>query len=290
MQKVVTHNGSFHTDDVFAVATLQLVLGKDSFEIIRTRDKEIIEQGDIVVDVGGIYDPAKSRFDHHQVGAPVRDNGMPYAAFGLVWKTYGEQLTHSKEVFEIIDRRLVIPIDANDNGVSLYSLNNSEYSPVTIQDLMGLLKPVWGSEEDIDTVFRTAVDLATRILERSIMHATASVAESQLATQLYESALDKEVLVSDRPLSSHYFIDYPEVFFVVYPDDNNNWVASAVRKGHDSFETKVRFPEEWGGWRDAELANISGIDGAVFCHRAGFLFVASTQAGVLEAVNKVLQK
>ena len=53
--KIITHNAGFHTDDVFAVATLQLLLG-DKTEVIRTRDEEIIQSGDYVVDVGGIYD------------------------------------------------------------------------------------------------------------------------------------------------------------------------------------------------------------------------------------------
>jgi len=43
-KKLITHNGSFHTDDVFACAALSLMLEKNNekFEIIRTRDPEII--------------------------------------------------------------------------------------------------------------------------------------------------------------------------------------------------------------------------------------------------------
>ena len=77
MQKIITHSGSFHSDDIFAVATLQLHFGVENVEVIRTRDEEIIASGDIVVDVGGVYDAEKQRFDHHQNGAPVRDNGIP---------------------------------------------------------------------------------------------------------------------------------------------------------------------------------------------------------------------
>ena len=76
--KIVTHSSDFHTDDLFAVATILLALGdtKD-FEIIRSRDMSVIETGDYVVDVGGIYDPEKNRFDHHQEGgAGKRDNGI----------------------------------------------------------------------------------------------------------------------------------------------------------------------------------------------------------------------
>ena len=47
--KIVTHNAKFHTDDVFAVATL-LVLYPDA-KIIRTRDEALVKTADIVVDV-----------------------------------------------------------------------------------------------------------------------------------------------------------------------------------------------------------------------------------------------
>ena len=32
----------------------------------RTRDQKILDTCDVVADVGGVYDPAKHRYDHHQ--------------------------------------------------------------------------------------------------------------------------------------------------------------------------------------------------------------------------------
>ena len=89
--KIVTHNGHFHTDELMAVAVLLLKF--PDAEVVRTRDEKIIKQADIAVDVGQIYDPASTRFDHHQPGgARKRENGIPYASFGLVWKEYGVEL------------------------------------------------------------------------------------------------------------------------------------------------------------------------------------------------------
>ena len=55
---IVTHNGSFHADDIFACATLALYLEKKKtpYTITRTRDENIMNASDYVVDVGGIYD------------------------------------------------------------------------------------------------------------------------------------------------------------------------------------------------------------------------------------------
>ena len=76
---VAVHDGNFHPDDVFAVATLSILLdGK--IGVIRTRDEGEINKADYVLDVGHIYDPAKNRFDHHQEGGAGFRNG----SFGVL--------------------------------------------------------------------------------------------------------------------------------------------------------------------------------------------------------------
>lgn len=57
MVKIGTHNGSFHCDEALGCFLLkQTDLFKDA-DIIRTRDEDILKQLDIVIDVGGKYDP-----------------------------------------------------------------------------------------------------------------------------------------------------------------------------------------------------------------------------------------
>ena len=107
-KKLITHDGSFHADDLFACATLSVLLEKkgEAFEIIRTRDGDIIRNGDYVFDVGGIYDPENNRLDHHQKGgAGKRENGIEYSSFGLVWKKFGEEICNSKEIAKIVDNQ-----------------------------------------------------------------------------------------------------------------------------------------------------------------------------------------
>src|SRR4051812_45467880 len=100
--KLVTHDGSFHSDDLFAAAALSILFSNKNlpYEIIRSRDEETIASADYVFDVGGQYDAEKNRFDHHQAeGAPTpRANGIPYSSFGLVWKKFGTEICGKKEV------------------------------------------------------------------------------------------------------------------------------------------------------------------------------------------------
>ncbi|MDQ6977568.1 MAG: MYG1 family protein, partial [Ghiorsea sp.] len=93
---IVTHNGNFHADDVFSIAVFKHIF--PSFELIRTRDLTLIAKADIVVDVGGEYDPETGRFDHHQRGgAGERESGIPYSSFGLIWQQYGLEMCQGNQ-------------------------------------------------------------------------------------------------------------------------------------------------------------------------------------------------
>ena len=77
---VVTHDGPFQADDVFAVQTVtQGVLrtvfsGEEIHRIIRTRDQSIIDTADVVVDVGGVV-AVDGAGDDDVVGEGVADDG-----------------------------------------------------------------------------------------------------------------------------------------------------------------------------------------------------------------------
>jgi hypothetical protein len=67
-----THSGTFHCDEVLAVFMLQKLPKFKNHKILRTRAQELLDQCEIVVDVGAVYDPAKLRFDHHQVSGKLK--------------------------------------------------------------------------------------------------------------------------------------------------------------------------------------------------------------------------
>lgn len=89
-RSVGTHNGAFHADESLACAILRLI-NDGPFRIVRSRDPAVLDACDVVVDVGGAYDHAKLRYDHHQalarhnwlcvdyVQGHVRDAGRVFA-------------------------------------------------------------------------------------------------------------------------------------------------------------------------------------------------------------------
>lgn len=61
-----THSGTFHCDEVLAVFLLSQLPDFCNHKVLRTRDQNLLDLCDIVVDVGSVFDPATKRFDHHQ--------------------------------------------------------------------------------------------------------------------------------------------------------------------------------------------------------------------------------
>jgi uncharacterized UPF0160 family protein len=107
---IATHDGTFHMDEVFAVAALQEHFREQGIkpEIIRTRDQEKIAQADAAVDVGGIFDPQKLRFDHHQ------NRTAEKASCGLVAE-YLERTQPEGKIWKALTR-VTQDIDATDLG------------------------------------------------------------------------------------------------------------------------------------------------------------------------------
>ncbi|XP_064233206.1 MYG1 exonuclease isoform X1 [Aotus nancymaae] len=76
--RIGTHNGTFHCDEALACALLRLLPEYQDAEIVRTRDPEKLASCDIVVDVGGEYDPQRHRYDHHQRVSSVTQAGVQW--------------------------------------------------------------------------------------------------------------------------------------------------------------------------------------------------------------------
>src|SRR5258708_5018051 len=141
MKRIITHSGHFQPDEVFAVATLSILLEGD-YELVRTRDPQIFPSGDYIVDVGGEYDPARGRFDHHQKGDVGKGSlGISLSSFGLVWKEFGGKLASSPTVALAIEKKLVQAIDADDMGIA--SETGTKVPVYQFVDAIYALVPSW---------------------------------------------------------------------------------------------------------------------------------------------------
>jgi uncharacterized UPF0160 family protein len=294
---LLTHSGTLHLDDAFAYAVLRLALGLREpgrdHTLVRTRGETVIAEADVVWDVGAVYDATAGRFDHHQRGAPVRDDGLPYSAAGLVWRHHGEAAVAAilassgaadlaVAVASEIDREVVPRIDEIDNGVG------QPRDALGLASLVEDLNPPWdspavGNQQAEDAAFLRAADLAERFLRRRAEAVRARLAAEAVVLAAHARSADPRVLEPDRklPWEGPVFGKDLPVLYAVYPVPNGNWMVDAMPPQPGSFAQRLPLPEAWAGLRDADLAAACGVPDAVFAHARRFVGAARSREGAL---------
>lgn len=285
MKKItaVTHAGSFHLDDLFAIATLSLIY--PDLEIVRSREKKDFDSADFVVDVGDVYDENKGRFDHHQPGgAGVRENGVPYASFGLVWKKYGIEICGDLKVWDIVDKKMVQPIDAADNGFNMYRETKQGLSPYLLDNAFKAITPTWRDQGTVDETFMNLLPFAQQILLMEIKKARYFFEDTEIVKNAYKNAEDKRVIVLEHPMAWKSVISRkPEPLFVIHPNQmTGEWIVACVLKNPRSHENRKLLPQSWAGKRKGELEQITGVEGAESCHNKRFIATAWSKEAAIK--------
>lgn len=283
---IATHNGKFHADDVFGIALLRQLYPQA--QVVRTRDPKALDQADIVLDVGGVFDPAKLRFDHHQLSSGARESGILYSAFGLLWQHYGKEFCGNDSVWRKIDSRLVTAIDGVDNGQDLYAVSEFGTRPFDISELLGLFNPI-GDEEEFDAQFEVAIELATTVLLRLKSKYEEAIAAQEYFLAQYAKSADPRFVVLEKfvPHGS-VATKQPELLYVVFPGATGNWTIQTVRPENSQFGNRKDLPASWRGLNGKDLAEVTGVSDAVFCHKGAFIGAAQSQEGAMEMLRLAL--
>lgn len=294
--KVVTHGGDFHADDVLACAVLSLWADKNGYklEIIRSRDEEIIKKADIVVDVGRISDSDNKRFDHHQKGgAGIRENGVPYASFGLVWRKYGLDICGDQEIADRVEKSLIMPIDARDSGVNICMANELGVNEHHTTEMICNFNLTQKEDGKLAyKQFEKALYFAKEIIKREIAWALALNDGDKETTKAIEEQNEPEILILERSIEWHEAVSKnKKIKFVVYLHRNGkHWCVQCGRDDLEDYNSdRANFPKAWRGLREVELVNVSGIKDASFCTNGGWYGTAKSKIGAIEMANKALQ-
>lgn len=303
--RLVTHSGGFHADELLSSVILTR-LHPDA-TIVRSRAPEWITPASdrIIYDVGGAYDAGTEIYDHHQRGAPLREDGQPYSSFGLIWKHYGRDYlaalgipaAHVEALHQDFDTKFVLPIDLMDNG----ALSPSAAGPLadlTLPSLLETLKPVFddrGPSSD-DRGFHAALTIARAIVEASIAQRASKLRAESMVLDAIAVNGDRRILelpmgMPFRPAIVKAGADH--LLFVVHPRDKD-WCITGIRKTEDSFEQRADLPAAWAGLSNADLEAVSGVKGATFCHNGRFIAAANSREAILDmaaiAVTEALSK
>ncbi len=83
-----------------------------------------------------------------------------------------------------------------------------------------------------------------------------------------------------------------QVLYVLFAENgekDSKWRIRAVSVSSDSFENRKGLLEAWRGVRDEQLSEVSGVEGAVFVHAAGFIGGTKTFEGALKMAQKSVE-
>ena len=307
---IVTHSGKFHADDAWAAATLNVLY--PGSEIVRTRNPAIIDKADFAVDVGGIWDPASGRFDHHQKGFDgARQSGVVYASAGLVWREHGARCvailaeTHTgqrlsddaaREIAYAIDADIVQYLDMSDTGAARNAPGSYGLSAV-----ISGFNPNWLDEQRIGYgepteayrlgQFRRAMALLTDIMVNAVKYRVgATLAVEQVRqSELLEDGKVLYLKNSALPWTSVVRKEMPKVLFVISHNlGEQRYMLHTVPVSPETFEARADLPAAWAGLRDAELAAVTGVPDAGFCHNGRFIAAVKSYEGARVMARQAL--
>ena len=267
--QAITHGGVFHADDVFSAVLLHKLHPDWCF--FRVEDvSDTLMADKLLFDVGG------GVYDHHQQGfSESRPSGVKYAAFGLLWRSFGMELLKKCDVadmetaFDLFDSGLVSSVDAHDNG----QWERNSIPSVTVSHLIAGMNPLWNEEPDYNGAFLRAFTLAETIFDRELGRCAALAAAKNViviaAGKAEHGVLELPFYI---PWQKDWLIGancHEPIRRVIYPSLRGGFCISCVDRSEENL-----FPKAWAGLRSSELALATGIESALFCHPGRFLCAA----------------
>lgn len=280
-----THDGTFHADEVTACALLLLFNLIDPETVVRTRDLEILKNCEYVCDVGGIYDESIKRFDHHQVSYQG-----DFSSAGMILKYLLDKSYINEVEYLLFNNSLIRWVDAFDNGRATASLGYCSFSNV-ISNFLPI--PHDASKEEMNEAFFEAVSLTLGHLKRLYER----FKYNQSCAYLVEEAMKKytECLIFEEsiPWMDSFFELGGEghpARFIIMPS-GMHWKLRCIPPSQEE-KIKVReaLPKNWEGLLDKELKSVTGIEGAIFCHKGRFISVWETKEAALKALKLIQQE
>lgn len=304
---VVTHNGLFHADEGFGVAFLSLLLGSE-VRVIRTRNPAQIEQADVALDVGGVYNNAGLRYDHHQREFTDMHEGtsVKLAACGLIWKHFGTCLISKyhpeldteqvQSLWQSVDETICRPVDLQDNGQGTFKTEGAEAQALTVSMMVSSF-----NQQDIyspaqDAAFLRVVEILKEYVLNFLRAGANKLQLLKESEEAVKAQLGSRILVLDK------FLPYREAVLKANAEEGGQFdLVTYPAKGQWNLQTipvddtpenfysqRVSLPQRlWGlTGPDASKESLGG-SALVFCHKTGFL--AAVKADTAEDARKAAE-
>ena len=289
--KYITHAGTMHADEVFATAFLDLYKKDVVLARVTEIDNTKVRSDAIIYDIG------RGKFDHHQADAKLRESGIKYSSFGLLFEEYGkdylkqQKIKDIDEVYTGIVKDLVEGIDAIDNGV--FPEIKASYKVKTISDVIKLYNPSFKSKKTEEEQFIKAVELAKEIFIQLQDQVVGKVKAKKIVEEKLKNT-NKEYLELEEYMPYEEIIlksEYGQnIKFVMYPSNRGGYGIKTIKKSLEDKTDRQSFPESWAGLEKEELEKKSGIKDINFCHSNRFLVTCNTKKAAYQVLKEVLEE
>ncbi|MCF7852634.1 MAG: MYG1 family protein [Simkaniaceae bacterium] len=276
------HNGTFHADEVTACALLLIFDLIDRDKIVRTRDEAALDHLEYVCDVGGVYHPEEKRFDHHQ-----SEYQGHLSSAGMVLKYLYDQEIIDELKFHWLREKLVKGVDEIDNG--LIQPLSGHY---TFSGVIANYVPIRydAHENEMQAAFEQALEFAIWHIQRFL--------DKYDYISLCKDKVQIEMTKGDKCLYFDQAMPWMEAFFELGGNDHpaefiimpsgNHWKLRGIPPTYDlRMNVRKPLPESWAGLLQGDLKKVTGIPGAIFCHKGRFISVWETKNDALKALALV---
>lgn len=285
--RFITHGGIFHADEVMASIALSTLYG----------DIEVARVFKVPEDTNAfVYDIGLGTYDHHQAGGNGRrENGVPYAAFGLVWRDFGDRILAAygcpeeliADAKKRVDEEFVQPIDGLDNGYAR-TTGEAAYRSLELSQVISFMNPNWDSKETSDDAFERACAFASIAFEVAVASAISAVKATGVVREAIAASKNGIMeLPFFVPWQEPLFADETgaadELLYVVFPSNRGGYNVQCVPVAPGSFECRKAFPEAWRG-----TPKESGVEGCTFVHPNGFLAACADRESAFELAARAV--
>jgi uncharacterized UPF0160 family protein len=233
--------------------------------------------------VGGIYDPALKLFDHHQV-----DYKGGLSSAGMILAYLRDNRVISYDLYHHLNQELIHGVDSYDNGMELLDPHVATFSHV----ISNFCPIRYGSTpEEEDETFHLALDFTLGHLQRLINRFDYVRSCRSLVKEKMEVGGLCMIFDEGLPWMDSFFElggEHHPAKFVIMPAGKHWKLRGIPPNSEERMKVRQPLPSAWAGLLDQELKALTGIKGAIFCHKGRFISVWETKEDALKALEQVV--
>jgi uncharacterized UPF0160 family protein len=203
----------------------------------------------------------------------------------------------AREIAYAIDADIVQYLDLSDVGAAKNAPGGYGLSAV-----ISGFNPNWMDEQRLGhgdaadayrlSQFRRALDVLTDIIINAVKYRVGALLalEQVRQSEVLEGGRVLFLKNSALPWTTVVRKEMPKVLFVISHNlSEQRHMLHTVPATTESFEARADLPEPWAGLRDAELAAVTGVPDAGFCHNGRFIASAKSFDGARAMARLALQ-